>query len=521
MRPIGGKLPNVPVSETVDLEVPREGLLWQPTLMSPLKCGEAADLAADECEATITFCLMRMAEYQETPWKYPMAVMLQKKSGCSKAENLRSFHLSDLRTYMREHPEEFLQPNGFVYHETRTGSTLVANMLAHVPSNLVVSESNMAEDPVRRCSHCTEMQKVTLLREIMTLLGNGRNGHKHLFFKFQDSTTLPLMMKAYPEVGWVYLFRDPVEVMVSNLKCFANRPEKQQAMGSCVAELRRELEAALAGPAALQAASRGSVRRLATQARGDADERRQHPYLLVLLVFRRSLNFGLRRWCFCTCSRRNSHTHGSIAASPQRLGSLPRLQHGAYGKRERFYKGFDFDAADHDMNNNNNNNNININVTANHDPDKPEGKSGRPPMSPCLMSKPPSDMKGKPKEEICADRLRTLCQAAVDQLEEGGNGAVVEYTNLPDVVTEYIYPVLFGMGDDKLKDHLPYLSAAAGMYSKSMSNPESEFKQGTDAGYKHVMAEKAYQDAAEVTGLSAVYRKLQGLQTWHKGGERR
>lgn len=31
----------------------------------------------------------------------------------------------------------------------------------------------------------------------------------------------------------------------------------------------------------------------------------------------------------------------------------------------------------------------------------------------------------------------------------------------------------------------------------------------------------ARQDAAEVTGLSAVYRRLQGLQTWHKGGERR
>lgn len=97
MRPIGAKLPNVPISETVDLEVPREGLLWQPTSMSPIKCDEAAGVAAEECEATITFCLMRMAEYQETPWKYPMAVMLQKKSGCSKAENLRKFHLSDLR----------------------------------------------------------------------------------------------------------------------------------------------------------------------------------------------------------------------------------------------------------------------------------------------------------------------------------------------------------------------------------------------------------------------------------------
>lgn len=61
---------------------------------------------------------------------------------------------------MRDHPEEFLEPNGFVYHETRTGSTLVANMLAHVPSNLVLSENNVAEDPARHCHQCTDAQKV-------------------------------------------------------------------------------------------------------------------------------------------------------------------------------------------------------------------------------------------------------------------------------------------------------------------------------------------------------------------------
>lgn len=64
------------------------------------------------------------------------------------------------QAYMRDHPEEFLEPSGFVYHETRTGSTLVANMLAHVPSNLVLSENNVAEDPARHCHHCTDAQKV-------------------------------------------------------------------------------------------------------------------------------------------------------------------------------------------------------------------------------------------------------------------------------------------------------------------------------------------------------------------------
>lgn len=54
------------------------------------------------------------------------------------------------------------------------------------------------------------------------------------------------------------------------------------------------------------------------------------------------------------------------------------------------------------------------------------------------------------------------------------------------------------------------------MYSKSMSSPESEFTQGADEVYKQALAEKAYGEAAEKTGLSAVYRRLRDLQTWHK-----
>lgn len=52
------------------------------------------------------------------------------------------------------------------------------------------------------------------------------------------------------------------------------------------------------------------------------------------------------------------------------------------------------------------------------------------------------------------------------------------------------------------------------MYSKSMSNPESKFNVGMDAGYKHVMAESAYRDAADATGLTDTYHKLQAMQTW-------
>lgn len=99
MRPVGAKVPNVPLSDKVDLRAPGEGVLWQPTSMTGLECPRGGDGFADPdgCDATVRFCLMKVGEYQETPWKFPMATMLQKRSGCSKSANVRAFRLSALR----------------------------------------------------------------------------------------------------------------------------------------------------------------------------------------------------------------------------------------------------------------------------------------------------------------------------------------------------------------------------------------------------------------------------------------
>lgn len=43
-------------------------------------------------------------------------------------------------------------------------------------------------------------------------------GGADVAFFFPCSPSVFQMTKAFPDVSWVYLFRDPVEVMVSNLK---------------------------------------------------------------------------------------------------------------------------------------------------------------------------------------------------------------------------------------------------------------------------------------------------------------
>lgn len=107
-----------------------------------------------------------------------------------------------------------------------------------------------------------------------------------------------------------------------------------------------------------------------------------------------------------------------------------------------------------------------ISSTANHEIEKPTARAAKPMMSPCLMTAAVG-VKGESKEFVCATRLKVLCEAAVEAISVGetrettGRGAVVEYTSLPDVVTDFIYPDLFGMGQDLLEQHLPYMSEAA------------------------------------------------------------
>lgn len=115
------------------------------------------------------------------------------------------FHVSlfccaGVQAYVDTYPDEFLMPSGFIYHETRTGSTLVANMLAHVPTNLVMSEYAFAESPIRDCSKCSPSQRTELLQLSLRLLGTAQEGHTHAFFKFSDATAVQhvrMMEKSY------------------------------------------------------------------------------------------------------------------------------------------------------------------------------------------------------------------------------------------------------------------------------------------------------------------------------------
>ncbi len=114
-----------------------------------------------------------------------------------------------------------LPPRGFIFHLSRCGSTLAAQMLAALPQNLVISEAPPIDQLLnaqRRDSTLTHARRLAQFRGLIRALGRPRcHDERHFFIKFDSwhVLELPLILEAFPDVPWIFLYRDPVEIMVS------------------------------------------------------------------------------------------------------------------------------------------------------------------------------------------------------------------------------------------------------------------------------------------------------------------
>lgn len=115
-------------------------------------------------------------------------------------------------------------PQGFVFHMSRCGSTLIAQMLAAAERNIVLSEAAPL-DSVLRAHHrdpgIADDERVAWLRGLVGAFGQRRTGgEEHLFVKFDcwNIAELPIVQRAFPDVPWIFLYRDPLEVLASHLR---------------------------------------------------------------------------------------------------------------------------------------------------------------------------------------------------------------------------------------------------------------------------------------------------------------
>lgn len=109
-----------------------------------------------------------------------------------------------------------IAPTGFIFHLSRCGSTLVSQMLAALEQNIVLSEPPLIDAILRL--QISDEQKIDWLKWLVNAFAQPRNNEKHFFIKFDSWNTLDLALikRAFPDVPWIFMYRNPVEVIVSH-----------------------------------------------------------------------------------------------------------------------------------------------------------------------------------------------------------------------------------------------------------------------------------------------------------------
>lgn len=113
-----------------------------------------------------------------------------------------------------------LKPNGFIFHMSRCGSTLCAQMLAALPDSIVISEAAPIDMVLQLGRAGDPDVAAQALRAIVAAFGRRRAGHERRYVLKLDAwhaLALPIFRRAFPDVPWVFLYRDPVEVLASQM----------------------------------------------------------------------------------------------------------------------------------------------------------------------------------------------------------------------------------------------------------------------------------------------------------------
>ncbi len=121
--------------------------------------------------------------------------------------------------------EPSLEPAGMIFHLSRCGSTLVSRLLATLPGVVVIAEPSplnalLGLDPDR----VDGPTLVRLVRLLVRALGRCRHGDERQLMLKCTSWNIrrrEILAAAFPETPWVWVQRDPAQVMASLL---ANPP---------------------------------------------------------------------------------------------------------------------------------------------------------------------------------------------------------------------------------------------------------------------------------------------------------
>ena len=164
---------------------------------------------------------MEMADVSLSEPFFQQTVDRAKSDGTKRGELFTEFDV----LLQLEKVLDSVSPTGFIFHSSRCGSTLVANACRAINNSIVLSEANAIDKLIARFfTDANDSVKASLyavfLRGVVYALGQRRRGgEQHLFIKFACTSFAQLerITRIWPRVPWIFLYRDPVETIVSNV----------------------------------------------------------------------------------------------------------------------------------------------------------------------------------------------------------------------------------------------------------------------------------------------------------------
>ena len=125
-----------------------------------------------------------------------------------------------------------MRPDGFIFHMSRSGSTLTAAMLATLPDSLVLSEAAPLDTLIRLIigESWPAKRANAALAALLHAFGRARPPGAPFVVKLHCWHALALnrLRAAFPDVPWIFLYREPAEVIASQLR--ERGPEFDPAM---------------------------------------------------------------------------------------------------------------------------------------------------------------------------------------------------------------------------------------------------------------------------------------------------
>jgi hypothetical protein len=122
-----------------------------------------------------------------------------------------------------------ITPSGFIFHMSRCGSTVITQMLSRLQSSLVLSEPGPLDTVLWSPNVRPGIAAASLadwVRWMVAALGRRRAaGQRHLVVKLDAwaALALPFWRAVFPDTPWVFVTRNPVEVLVSQMSSTAHR----------------------------------------------------------------------------------------------------------------------------------------------------------------------------------------------------------------------------------------------------------------------------------------------------------